>query len=166
MFTSTVQNTSSKPELYEELARQTGYLVAGEPNVIANLSNVSALLNLNLQDINWVGFYLWIAEDDQLVLGPFQGKPACLRIPLNSGVCGTAAVRQETVVVEDVNQFSGHIACDAASQSEVVVPLVQDGQLIGVLDIDSPHVGRFDEDDARGLEKVAAALLREVRFGN
>lgn len=139
------------------LLEQLRHLIDGEPNRIANLANASALLRTYLNDINWVGFYL--REGGELVLGPFQGLPACVRIPLGRGVCGTSAARGETIRVPDVHQFPGHIACDAASQSEIVVPLrSEDGELLGVLDIDSPVKARFDEDDQRFLERFVLTL--------
>jgi L-methionine (R)-S-oxide reductase len=164
VFEPTTIESSSKRELYRQLSEQTRHLVQGEPDEVANLSNVSALLNLHLQDINWVGFYLWREETNELVLGPFQGKPACIRIPMGKGVCGTAAAKEETVVVGDVLSFPSHIACDAESRSEIVVPLIQDEQLIGVLDVDSPYPNRFDQEDANGLEQVANTLLSTLTF--
>lgn len=131
-------------------------LINDEPNRIANLANASALLNDNLERINWVGFYL--VENDELVLGPFQGKPACVRIPFGKGVCGTAAEQKEIVRVSDVHEFPGHIACDAASRSEMVIPLFNGDELIGVLDIDSPYVDRFSEEDQQFLEAFAETL--------
>jgi L-methionine (R)-S-oxide reductase len=145
---------------YEQLAGQLDALLTGEKNRYANLSNASALLNQFFDRINWVGFYLMVAEE--LVLGPFQGLPACIRIPLGRGVCGTAAKTQQSIIVDDVNTFPGHIACDAASQSEIVVPLVKDGNLIGVLDIDSPELNRFTEDDRIGLESIAHILIKHI----
>lgn len=142
--------TGSREENERLLIAQLRGLIQDEPNRIANLANAAALLNTYLTDINWVGFYL--LEENQLVLGPFQGLPACVRIPLGRGVCGTAAERQETVLVYDVHQFPGHIACDAASNSEIVVPLFAGDRLIGVLDIDSPSIGRFTAEDQRFLE--------------
>ena len=129
----------------------------GEPDLIANAANVAALLFTRLPRVNWAGFYL--LGDGELVLGPFGGQPACTRIPLGRGVCGTAAVRRETVVVPDVHEFPGHIACDAASRSEIVVPLLRDGELLGVLDVDSPEVARFDEEDRVFLEQVARLVV-------
>ncbi|MBS0394331.1 MAG: GAF domain-containing protein [Proteobacteria bacterium] len=143
--------------LYAELDQALAGLIAGERDGIANLANAAALLYAVLPELNWAGFYL--LRDGGLVVGPFQGKPACVRIALGQGVCGTAASRRETVVVPDVHAFPGHIACDAASNSEIVVPLVKDGRLIGVLDLDSPRTGRFGAADARGLEAFAARLL-------
>ncbi|KZE44142.1 histidine kinase [Brevibacillus parabrevis] len=133
-------------------------LLAGESNQVANLANAAALLNQFFEEVNWVGFYL--NDGNELVLGPFQGLPACVRIPFGKGVCGTAAQKLETVRVEDVHLFPGHIACDAASESEIVVPIVKDGQLLGVLDIDSPRKNRFDEIDQACLEKFVQALVR------
>jgi L-methionine (R)-S-oxide reductase len=148
---------SSKPELYRAVASQLEALLEGELDGLANLANCSALLSQLLPGLNWVGFYLLRGEE--LVLGPFQGKVACVRIALGRGVCGTAAARRETIVVPDVHEFPGHIACDSASRSEIVVPLVRGGELRGVLDLDSPELARFDADDAQGLERVAQILL-------
>lgn len=152
-----VENYSgSKQKDYELVIKQLHALLEGESNTIANLANASALLNQFLNEVNWVGFYLM--EDDELVLGPFQGLPACVRIPLGKGVCGTAAQNQRTERIEDVHAFPGHIACDAASQSEIVVPMVKDGKLLGVLDIDSPIKKRFDEIDQQYLEEFVKEL--------
>ncbi len=156
-----VENYSeSREKNYELVLKQLRALIDGENNFIANLSNASALLNQFLEDVNWVGFYL--TEGNQLVLGPFQGLPACVRIPFGRGVCGTAAETHQTQLVADVHQFPGHIACDAASQSEIVVPIVKDGKLIGVLDIDSPIKSRFDELDQAYLEKFVEALIEAI----
>jgi L-methionine (R)-S-oxide reductase len=152
----------SKDKGYTLVTKQLSALLEGEPNVIANLSNASALLNQFLDRTNWVGFYLYEEESNELVLGPFQGMPACVRIPLGKGVCGTAASERKTMLVEDVHAFPGHIACDAASQSEIVVPIVKDDKLIGVLDIDSPEKARFDEEDQRHLERFVEELVRHV----
>lgn len=141
---------------YREILAQAKGLMSGESDLIANMANLSALLFLHLKDINWAGFYLY--KDDQLVLGPFQGKPACIRIPIGRGVCGTAAETREVQVIKDVHQFAGHIACDAASNSEIVVPIVVEGELIGVLDIDSPEFSRFDVQDKAGLVALVEAL--------
>jgi L-methionine (R)-S-oxide reductase len=149
----------SKEEQYQLVIKQLKALMESETNRIANLSNASALLNQFLKEINWVGFYLYEQEKNELVLGPFQGLPACVRIPLGKGVCGTAAAERKTIRVEDVHQFPGHIACDAASQSEIVVPMIKAGQLIGVLDIDSPIINRFDEIDQSMLEQFVHALV-------
>ncbi|MGD7044249.1 GAF domain-containing protein [Jeotgalibacillus proteolyticus] len=146
----------TKEEKYITVQKQLRALLEGESNQIANLSNASSLLNQFLEQTNWVGFYL--VERDELVLGPFQGLPACVRIPLGKGVCGTAASERRTMRIEDVHSFPGHIACDAASQSEIVVPIVKDGQLIGVLDIDSPVKDRFDQTDQEQLEKFVEIL--------
>lgn len=154
----------TREDNYTLLIQQVEALIHDEPNRIANLANAAALLGQFLTDINWVGFYLLdtAQEKEELVLGPFQGLPACVRIPLGKGVCGTSAARRETVLVPDVHAFPGHIACDAASQSEIVVPIVRGEELIGVLDIDSPSLSRFDENDQRYLEqfvqKLAAAM--------
>ncbi|WP_394222612.1 GAF domain-containing protein [Priestia aryabhattai] len=148
--------SSSKQKDYELVIKQLRALSEGESNTIANLANASALLNQFLNEVNWVGFYLM--EDGELVLGPFQGLPACVRIPLGKGVCGTAAQNQRTERIEDVHAFPGHIACDAASQSEIVVPMVKDGKLLGVLDIDSPIKNRFDEIDQQYLEEFVKEL--------
>jgi L-methionine (R)-S-oxide reductase len=150
----------TREENYELLKKQLKALLHGESNRIANLSNASALLNQFLDRINWVGFYL--AEDGELVLGPFQGLPACVRIAYGRGVCGTSAKLRETVRVEDVHQFPGHIACDAASLSEIVLPLVKDGRLLGVLDIDSPEKNRFDELDQEKLEDIVEILIEHL----
>ena len=144
-------------EQYHSLTKQLDALLTGETDRIANLSNASALLNQFLTNINWVGFY--ILREDELVLGPFQGLPACVRIPTGRGVCGTAVARKETIVVKDVHEFPGHIACDAASQSEIVIPLIKNGEVIGVLDIDSPIVDRFSKDDQEGLELFVQTLI-------
>lgn len=145
---------------YEGLVLQLECLVHGVPHKIANLSNAAALLWGALDGINWAGFYL--LEGETLVLGPFQGKPACIEIPLGRGVCGTAAAADQTQLVPDVHKFPGHIACDSASNSEIVVPLHKDGRVVGVLDIDSPLFGRFTEGDREGLQAFARVLEREV----
>ncbi|MFE4810283.1 GAF domain-containing protein [Peribacillus simplex] len=149
-----------KEKNYELVQKQLLALIEDETNQIANLSNAAALLNLFLDEINWVGFYLY--EEGQLILGPFQGLPACVRIPMGKGVCGTSAATEKTLRVEDVHQFPGHIACDAASRSEIVIPLMKDGKLFGVLDIDSPIADRFDEMDQQGLEKFAEILSNHL----
>ncbi|WP_066258173.1 GAF domain-containing protein [Neobacillus drentensis] len=151
----------SREENYNLVKKQLHAFIHDENNQIANLSNASALLNQFLDRINWVGFYL-MDSNQQLVLGPFQGLPACIRIPLGKGVCGTSALKKETVLVADVNQFPGHIACDAASQSEIVIPLLKDGQLLGVLDIDSPEKNRFDALDQQKLEEFVAILVEHL----
>jgi len=146
----------SKSELYRELTTALDSLTADEPDPIANMANAAALLWEFLPDLNWAGFYRNLGGE--LVLGPFQGKVACIRIPFGKGVCGTAAAERETQLVEDVNAFSGHIACDSASRSELVVPIVHQGELIGVLDLDSPSLARFDHGDAAGCEALVALL--------
>ncbi|MEN0650123.1 GAF domain-containing protein [Caldifermentibacillus hisashii] len=151
-----------KEEQFNLVVKQLTALIEDEDNMIANLSNASALLNQFLERINWVGFYLWDEEKNELVLGPFQGLPACVRIPFGKGVCGMAAEKRETLVVPDVNQFPGHIACDANSQSEIVIPMIKNDQLIGVLDIDSPEANRFDEIDKKKLEEFVAALVNHL----
>jgi len=153
-----IEYKGSLEEQYDTLAKQLAALLEGETDIIANLSNASALLNQFLTDVNWVGFYL--LKDGELVLGPFQGLPACVRIPVGRGVCGTAVEKGETIVVKDVHQFPGHIACDARSNSEIVIPLVKDGEMIGVLDIDSPLIDRFKEEDRLGLEKFVQTLIQ------
>jgi L-methionine (R)-S-oxide reductase len=147
----------TKAEIYRELMLMAEGLLAGERDAVANAANLSALLWMGLADLNWAGFYF--KKGPGLVLGPFQGRPACVRIELGKGVCGTAAATRETQVVADVHAFPGHIACDAASQSEIVVPLVKDGRLVGVLDLDSPVKARFDAADRAGLEALAALWL-------
>lgn len=159
MFTKQAYSASLE-ENYALLAKQLDALLDGETNQIANLSNASALLNQFLDDTNWVGFYLM--EDGELVLGPFQGLPACVRIAVGRGVCGTAVAKNETQRIEDVHAFPGHIACDAASNSEIVIPLVKNGEVIGVLDIDSPSKGRFTEQDQAGLETFVAHLMKHL----
>jgi L-methionine (R)-S-oxide reductase len=153
--------SGSREENYNLVKKQLHALIHDETNQMANLSNASALLNQFLDRINWVGFYL-MDINQQLVLGPFQGLPACVRIPVGKGVCGTSALKKETVVVADVHQFPGHIACDAASQSEIVIPLIKDEQLIGVLDIDSPEKDRFDDLDKQKLEEFVAILVKHI----
>jgi L-methionine (R)-S-oxide reductase len=149
-----------KSDQYPLVINQLKALLEGEEDRIANLANASALLNQFLDNINWVGFYLM--KDGQLVLGPFQGLPACVRIPVGKGVCGTAAANKKTERIADVHQFPGHIACDAASNSEIVVPLIVEGELIGVLDIDSPIKNRFDEEDQVFLEKFVDVLVQYI----
>ena len=154
--------TGDRTEQYAQLLEQARALMHGERNPVANAANLSALLWHALPDLNWCGFYLY--DGEELVVGPFQGLPACIRIPLDKGVCGAAASTRRTQVVRDVNAFEGHIACDSASQSECVVPLAtDDGRLLGVLDLDSPRLARFDEDDARGLEAIARAWVEAVQ---
>jgi GAF domain-containing protein len=152
--------TGSKPEQYAQLLAQARALLAGERDRIANAANLSALVYHALPELNWAGFYFF--DGRELVVGPFQGLPACVRIPLGKGVCGTAASTRETQRVADVDAFPGHIACDSASRSELVVPLVLGEALIGVLDLDSPRPERFDADDQAGLEAIAAAFLESL----
>lgn len=147
---------------YDLLTKQLDALLEGESDTIANLSNASALLNQFLTDINWCGFYMM--KNGELLLGPFQGLPACVHIPIGRGVCGTAAQSKTAVVVEDVNAFSAHIACDSASQSEIVVPIIIDGNLYGVLDIDSPVKSRFSKEDQVGIEKYVEVLTKHIKF--
>ncbi|HVJ39027.1 MAG TPA: GAF domain-containing protein [Stenotrophomonas sp.] len=156
MFTSSTL-TGSKPEQYAQLQAQARALVHGEADRIANAANLAALIFNSLPDLNWAGFYFY--DGRELVVGPFQGLPACVRIALDKGVCGAAASTRQTQRVEDVDAFPGHIACDSASRSELVVPLVRNGELIGVLDLDSPQLARFDAQDQAGLEAVAQIFL-------
>jgi L-methionine (R)-S-oxide reductase len=155
---------TSKAEFYETLAAQLSSLVAGEQDLIANAANFASLLYHSLPDLNWAGFYF--KKDAELVLGPFQGRPACVRIPIGKGVCGTAAAQRQTLLVDNVHDFPGHIACDSASNSEIVVPLITGQELIGVLDLDSPTLARFDDDDARGLNELVAIFLSSVGGNN
>ena len=148
---------ASRSQFYAELDQALAGLVAGERDAVANLANAAALLYAWLPELNWAGFYL--VRGAGLVVGPFQGQPACVRIALGQGVCGTAAATRRTLIVPDVHAFPGHIACDAASNSEIVVPLVKDGRLLGVMDLDSPRLARFDAEDGRGLEAFAARLV-------
>ena len=152
--------TTSKRELYDQLAAQLSSLLAGERDLISNAANFSSLIFHSLPDLNWAGFYF--AKDDELVLGPFQGQPACVRIKIGQGVCGAGAAKCDTMVVPNVHEFPGHIACDSASNSEIVVPLMKDGRMIGVLDLDSPKLSRFDREDAAGLEQLVKILLSSV----
>ena len=149
-----------KAELYRELSDAARAITSGERDGVANMANVAALLWQFVPRLNWAGFYRMV--DGELVLGPFQGKAACIRIPLGQGVCGVAAQSRETQLVEDVHAFPGHIACDGASQSELVVPVLRDGQLIAVIDLDSPELARFDAEDAQGIEALAAAISRVI----
>jgi GAF domain-containing protein len=141
---------------YNLIVKQIASLISGESDLIANLANISAVLFNNLDDVNWAGFYLF--KENQLVLGPFQGQAACIRIPMNKGVCGTAAFKKEAVLVDNVHEFTGHIACDAASNSEIVIPIVVAGNLIGVLDIDSPKYARFSQDDLTALVAIVSLI--------
>ncbi|MER2039974.1 MAG: GAF domain-containing protein [Solibacillus sp.] len=157
---SKLNYTGTITEQYQLVSKQLDALLDGEKDMIANLSNASALLNQFLDQINWVGFYLM--KDGELVLGPFQGLPACVRIPVGRGVCGSAVEQQRTLVVDDVHAFPGHIACDAASKSEIVIPLIKNNEVIGVLDIDSPIVSRFTAEEQTGLELFVHMLLRHI----
>ena len=157
MFRSAESSLTSKRELYDQLASQLSSLLAGERNLIANAANFSALIFHSLPDLNWAGFYF--AQDGELVLGPFQGQPACVRIKIGQGVCGAGAAKCETMIVPNVHEFPGHITCDSASNSEIVIPLMKGGRLIGVLDLDSPSLSRFDEEDAAGLQRLVRILL-------
>ncbi|CDN94169.1 GAF domain-containing protein [Agrobacterium tumefaciens] len=153
MFEAVSIDTADKTEFYRALAQQLQALFDGEADMIANAANISALIYQMMPDLNWAGVYL--LKGEQLVLGPFQGKPACVRIPVGRGVCGSAVERKSSILVEDVHAFPGHIACDAASRSELVVPIFRDGVTIGVIDLDSPLPSRFDADDQAGIERLA-----------
>jgi L-methionine (R)-S-oxide reductase len=163
MHVVTSDPSLSKSGTYREIEVQLKGLFLGERNALANTANMCALLYQMLADVNWVGFYF--LQGNELVLGPFQGKVACVRIPLGRGVCGTAAASRQILVVPDVNEFPGHIACDAASRSEIVLPLVQDDRLLGVLDLDSPKLSRFDQEDREGLEAAVKVLLNSSQLG-
>ncbi|MEO7149073.1 MAG: GAF domain-containing protein [Rhodanobacteraceae bacterium] len=161
MFAATKIIAASKPELYSELAQQARGLLHGERDLIANAANFAALVYHALTYINWCGFYLF--DGKELVVGPFQGKPACIRIALGRGVCGAAAQSRTTQLVRDVNAHPDHIACDAESQSEIVVPLIRaDGSLLGVWDVDSPRIARFDEDDRAGMGNLCAVFMQSL----
>ena len=149
-----------KPEAYRQLVDAAEALTAGEPDGVANMANMAALLWDFLPDLNWAGFYRVV--EDELVLGPFMGRPACIRIPMGQGVCGTAAKDAATQLVEDVHAFPGHIACDAVTSSELVVPVVRDGTVIAVIDLDSPAKARFDAEDASGIEALAATIAKRI----
>ncbi len=157
MFATAPVSTAAKPQAYADVLAQAKSLLEGERDATANAANLAALLFHGLPELNWAGFY-WM-KDGGLVLGPFQGKPACVRIALGKGVCGTAAAGRRTVVVPDVHAFPGHIACDGASESEIVVPVLVGERLLGVLDLDSPRLARFDDEDARGLEALVRAFV-------
>lgn len=153
--------TENREENYNLVMKQLEALLDGETDFIANLANASALLNQFLDDIYWVGFYIW--KDGELVLGPFQGLPACVRIPYGKGVCGTAVEKKKTMLVDNVHEFPGHIACDARSKSEIVIPLLDNDEVIGVLDIDSPIYNRFDETDQHYLEQFVVVLVESMK---
>jgi len=159
MFEQTIY-TDNRERNYEIVLQQLKALIEDEEDITANLANASALLNQFLQDINWVGFYLW--KEDELVLGPFQGLPACIRIPSGNGVCGTAIAEEKTMLVANVHEFPGHIACDPKSQSEIVIPMIVQGKSFGVLDIDSPKLNRFDATDQRYLEQFVEVLIANM----
>ncbi|MEX0341688.1 MAG: GAF domain-containing protein [Erythrobacter sp.] len=160
MFDFRPEPGTPKPEAYRQLIDAAEALTAGEPDAVANMANIAALLWDFLPELNWSGFYRVI--DGELVLGPFMGRPACIRIPMGQGVCGAAARDQETQLVEDVHAFPGHIACDAVTNSELVVPVVRDGAVIAVIDLDSPAKARFDREDAEGIETLARMLADRV----
>jgi len=154
MFETAAIDTADKGQFYRELAEQAASLFHDEPDAVANAANLSALLFEQMPDLNWAGFY-FLKSPDELVVGPFQGKPACVRIKVGKGVCGTAVQRRQSILVEDVDAFPGHIACDSASRSELVVPLINGVKVLGVLDLDSPRVARFDAADQAGIEAIA-----------
>lgn len=162
MFEIKEIKATDKSKFYSQVNTYLEGLISDECDWLAGISNACALLNQVLSNINWVGFYLW--KGNELVLGPFQGKPACVRIKLGKGVCGTAAEKREVQVVEDVEQFPGHIACDSASKSEIVIPMIKNERLIGVLDIDSPVKARFDDMDAEGLSEFVNILIRYLNW--
>ena len=157
-FQTAKSEAASKSELYANLQLQLRGLLEGERDFIANAANFSSLLYHSIPDLNWAGLYLH--KGGELVLGPFQGQPACVRIAIGKGVCGTAAEQRQTILVDNVHEFPGHIACDSASNSEIVVPLIVNDELIGVLDLDSPSLARFDDEDARGLNELAEVLIQ------
>jgi len=159
----TLEDADAKRELYAALASELSALLMGERDFVANAANFSSLVYHRLPDVHWAGFY--VRRGDELVLGPFQGRPACVRIPLGRGVCGTSAGERRTVVVQDVHEFPGHIACDPASRSEIVVPLVVDDHVVGVFDVDSPVLGRFDSEDEAGLEALVGVFLQRTSTG-
>ena len=161
MFQAAALHSTDKPGLYAELAEQARGLLHGERDRVANAANFAALVYHALPDLNWAGFYFF--DGDELVVGPFQGKPACVRIALGKGVCGTAAATRQTQLVADVDAFPGHIPCDSASRSEIVVPLYDGERLIGVWDVDSPRLGRFDAQDRDGMERLAGIFVESVR---
>ena len=161
-FQVSESRSTSKTDLYDQLAAQLSSLLAGERDLIANAANFSSLIFHSLPDVNWAGFYF--EKDGELVLGPFQGKPACVRIAVGQGVCGAAARSRVTTIVPNVHEFPGHIACDSASNSEIVVPLMKGERLIGVLDLDSPIFGRFDEEDANGLNRLVSVLVESSEW--
>ena len=160
MYDFTADPAQPKPALYRDLFAAADALTAGEPDAVANMANVAALVWQLVPELNWAGFYRLLGEE--LVLGPFCGKPACIRIPLGRGVCGTAGASGETQLVADVHAFPGHIACDAASRSELVVPVIREGAVVAVIDLDSPLAARFDAEDRAGLEALAALVADRI----
>lgn len=160
MFELPDDSAATTNERYANIVQSLEHITEGESNLVANLANTASVLYHSLRDVNWAGFYL--VDGKELVLGPFHGKPACIRIAMGRGVCGWAASERRTVIVPDVAEFPGHIACDAASSSEIVVPLVKNDVLIGVMDLDSPLLDRFTDDDARGLEQIAVLLMSRL----
>ena len=159
MFQAKAIGTDSKPALYRDLTEQLEGLLHGESDIIANAANTASLIFTTLPELNWAGFY-FLRQPDELVLGPFQGKPACVRIAVGRGVCGTAVKERRTMLIEDVHAFADHIACDSASRSELVVPLFRGQDIIGVLDLDAPIPARFDKEDQRGIEAMAAIFMK------
>lgn len=160
-----INSKYGEPDFYRSLEKELHSLIEGEKNLIANLANISSWLYHTLPDLNWAGFYLWNEEDKELVLGPFQGKPACLRIKPERGVCGAAYTKGETMRVDDVHAFPGHIACDSASRSELVVPLIASNRVYGVLDLDSPEINRFSEQDSKELTQIMSVLSVKLLSG-
>lgn len=165
MYQATAIDQNDKPQFYRELGKQLQALLSGETDAIANAANTSALMFQMMPDLNWAGFY-FLQSEDELVLGPFQGKPACVRIAVGRGVCGTAVEQGRSILVEDVHAFPGHIACDAASRSELVVPITHDEQILGVIDLDSPVPARFDADDQAGIEALAEIFSKASLWEN
>jgi GAF domain-containing protein len=158
-----VERFNTKTEHYDRLRQSLHSLLEGEQDAVANAANAAALIYHSVPDLNWVGFYF--LRGNELVLGPFVGQPACVRIPVGKGVCGASVARREAIVVGNVHQFDGHIPCDASSNAELVVPLLKNGRVVGVLDLDSPHLDRFDEEDRRGVEGLAEAWLSASDLG-
>lgn len=159
-----MQRFATTRERYREIERRLDALLEGEPDPVANAANTAAMIYECVPDLNWAGFYF--ARDTELVLGPFQGRVACVRIPVGRGVCGTAVAERRSIVVDNVHRFDGHIACDAASNAELVVPLLHDGTCLGVIDLDSPHLDRFDDDDREGIERLAAVWMKHTRLAD
>lgn len=157
-----INSKYGNPDFYQSLEKELLALIEGEKNLIANLANISSWINFAFPDLNWCGFYLWNEEDTELVLGPFQGKPACIRIKPERGVCGAAYTRKETVRVDDVHSFPGHIACDSASLSELVVPMIKNGKVMAVLDLDSPQTHRFTEQDEKEFTRIMNLISDKI----